>query len=552
MRKSNTKSSRFLPIALLLGLATAAAACTDVDIFIPFDPDSAQLRTGVEATVCVPPALVEDVPYKILFVIDKSLSNIFTDPQENRVAAYRQAIDHLITAANTEFAVVVFNDQAHRPTLGFTRDLPVLAAIEATLGNAFAEGGTNYEDAVAEIYDLIVTDINATADPQIVKRTHYRVLWLSDGKPTFGITDPHTLMWNIQLLTGYLSTQVAEFRLDTLFMEPPLLMDIGPRHWETTKEENEAAAALLAGMATSGSGVFDHIENSAELTFNVELEQMIRPFTIDAVLVTNLNTRFDEFAPDADSDADGIADRDEVELGLGHRALDTDGDGFSDGIEALVPSRLDPLTFDAGCEDGSADRDEDGLTDCEEALLETDPLHADSDLDGLTDAVEALYGSAPRRDDRMEDTDLDGITDWNEVAMHLDPRASTAEETLQRWGYQYSSRELPNDDAQPPCYALSVTNIGLGETTETDLHRRGAQHLEMQVVFVTTDEPVAQRIYRAETEVVYRWPDYRDPASGSSAIAPTDFFVLPVFDKAGDQIAGGHPAGELFAAAGED
>ena len=65
----------------------------------------------------------------------------------------------------------------------------------------------------------------------------------------------------------------------------------------------------------------------------------------------------------------------------------------------------------------SADSDEDGLTDAEEAELGTDPNNADSDGDGLADGVEVELGTSPT----TADTDGDGYTDGEEQAEGTSP-----------------------------------------------------------------------------------------------------------------------------------
>jgi hypothetical protein len=65
----------------------------------------------------------------------------------------------------------------------------------------------------------------------------------------------------------------------------------------------------------------------------------------------------------------------------------------------------------------SADSDEDGLTDAEEAELGTDPNNADSDGDGLADGDEVELGTSPT----TADTDGDGYTDAEEQAEGTSP-----------------------------------------------------------------------------------------------------------------------------------
>src|SRR5215211_1633601 len=106
----------------------------------------------------------------------------------------------------------------------------------------------------------------------------------------------------------------------------------------------------------------------------------------------------------ADTDGDGVADSDEVDLyGTDPNIWDTDGDGLFDG-EELFASGTDPLVWDT---------DSDGVSDGEEVAAGTDPLDSagvpgsaqaappgpegvaseasslDSDSDRLADADEA-------------------------------------------------------------------------------------------------------------------------------------------------------------------
>src|SRR6478735_1466197 len=107
----------------------------------------------------------------------------------------------------------------------------------------------------------------------------------------------------------------------------------------------------------------------------------------------------------ADTDKDGIADAVEVSAGsdagqipgiagvsgLGEHAqnvragvLDTDADGLTDPYEMQI-----------GTNPAVADTDLDGLDDNLEATLGTNPLSLDSDNDGLTDGMEVQFGTNP-------------------------------------------------------------------------------------------------------------------------------------------------------------
>jgi len=133
-----------------------------------------------------------------------------------------------------------------------------------------------------------------------------------------------------------------------------------------------------------------------------------------------------------DSDGDGAADEDEVNLyGTDPFTWDTDGDGLSDG-EELFGYGTDALTWDT---------DGDGVSDGEEVASGTDPLDPagasvsaqeaapgseevasetvslDSDSDRLADADEAAVGTDPMN----PDTDGDGYYDGDEMNLGTDP-----------------------------------------------------------------------------------------------------------------------------------
>lgn len=86
----------------------------------------------------------------------------------------------------------------------------------------------------------------------------------------------------------------------------------------------------------------------------------------------------------ADSDDDGLTNKEEEELGTDLDRADSDGDGLSDPDELDADS--DPL---------KPDSDDDGLTDGEELDLGSDPNALDSDEDGYADFDEVQEGFDP-------------------------------------------------------------------------------------------------------------------------------------------------------------
>ncbi len=110
----------------------------------------------------------------------------------------------------------------------------------------------------------------------------------------------------------------------------------------------------------------------------------------------------------ADTDMDGLNDKEEFDLGTNPNDPDTDDDGLSD------PEDIRPLLYDA---------DGDGLSDGQEAAFGSDPLKADTDDDGLTDAQELALGTNLND----PDTDDDGLSDGEEVNLGSDPLSSDSD-----------------------------------------------------------------------------------------------------------------------------
>ncbi|MDE0820788.1 MAG: hypothetical protein OSA95_06685, partial [Opitutales bacterium] len=129
----------------------------------------------------------------------------------------------------------------------------------------------------------------------------------------------------------------------------------------------------------------------------------------------------------ADTDADGINDKEELSLKTDPTVADTDDDGFVDGEE--VASGTDPLgkeevpigeseSVPGLVADSTNDSDGDGLTDAEEEHYHgTNIAKADSDDDGLLDGHELAIGTNANNADCDEDGYIDGV----EFAAKTDP-----------------------------------------------------------------------------------------------------------------------------------
>jgi len=149
-------------------------------------------------------------------------------------------------------------------------------------------------------------------------------------------------------------------------------------------------------------------------------------------------------ASSQDSDADGISNREELELGTNPFLWDSDSDGLSDGAEInRVAGATDPLnvdTDDDGMGDGweevngldpldpadaATDLDGDGLSNLEESTLRTNPNNVDTDGDGMEDGYEVEHNLDPLdAADALSDADNDGLVNGVENILGTDPNLS--------------------------------------------------------------------------------------------------------------------------------
>lgn len=171
-------------------------------------------------------------------------------------------------------------------------------------------------------------------------------------------------------------------------------------------EESGWAVIFPVGVGTEFK-ITDNliVDVSAGLTYS--LTENLNYYKIsdlnDAYFSLGVGISFSGESCDTDKDNDGLTRCEEEALGTDPNNPDTDGDGLSDGDEVLK-YKTDPL---------KADTDGDGLSDGDEVWkYKTNPLKADTDGDGLSDGDEVFKY---RTDPLKADTDGDGLSDGDEV-----------------------------------------------------------------------------------------------------------------------------------------
>jgi hypothetical protein len=401
---------------------------------------------------------------------------------------------------------------------------------------------TDFIAALSRASVLINDDIlNNQDNPDLLARSRYSVVFLSDGIPTKNyptgcqpggtggdacpICVP-SIQSAVEQIQNLQNDGVGNVDLNTVYVFD------NPDVPQPPPAVHDAAAGLMECMAQAGDGAFRDFSDGEPINFlGFDFQALARIYLLKNLLVVNLNARPGTFAPD--SDGDGLSDAEELALGSNPLNPDTDGDGYGDLLESRYPANFHILTPDPGCPPSArGDQDGDGLLDCEEIYIGTAQGLYDTDADGAPDGIEWLMGTRPSTSDMNDDPDRDGLTNGAELRAHTDPNVADADDlsdraqrfTLQSQGAPVGGRS---------CYDFRVENIHLAETLALPGADAGINNIVLTAAEVPFDAPDSNPIYRVATVQARLAGLVREPASGEITVPETSF-QLPVAVPAPD------------------
>ncbi|HWV37226.1 MAG TPA: VWA domain-containing protein [Vulgatibacter sp.] len=514
-------------------LLLVLGACTESDLVGQAPPPKRPIdnKLTVTGSFCTEDPLAVEFPVKILFVVDTSQSMDVTDPpdpannnESGRLRAVLDVIDDYAGIPGVEVGIVVFNGTVADTTQGFRpivepEDVASVVAAAANLN--FAGGKTDYAAALDLAYQAIVTDTKQ-ADDKMRARSKYVMIFLSDGMPDPYITPDEAMEMVKRIQDLERERRLAELRVHTIYLSgrTPAWLQRQPE-------------ALLRDMARVGNGSFRNVANGESINFlDIDFTSFRRLFTMKRFTVSNVNALpLRDPALAVDSDGDGIPDVEELRIGTDPTLRDTDGDGFGDFLEhRLRNAGFDPLDpTDADCavtEDDDFNRrddDGDGLLNCEERFLGTNPRLIDSDADGIPDWIEVRAGTSPIADDRLGDLDRDGRTNGDEVRDHTDPNHPDADQTA-FLRYRYDMRQTEIRESRV-CWDFSVSNVSLVSTMATPGLDEGWNEIHLVLAQAPADAPGDYGEFRmACVRARYRLPeDMKWPGNGRVSLQESDF-----------------------------
>lgn len=529
-------------------------ACTQVYLKVPPPPPNAAAVTTVEvdAEFCTDDPKSFITPIKILFALDYSQSMIVSDPNWTRAEAVASVVEQLGQSEALSIGVLQFRGDVNVLTKvqnpdGSLRDgfepstLLQPAALRTALGiglpapETVDQQTTDFVAGLDRARALIEDDIlRGQGDPDVLARTKYIVVFLSDGIPTKNyppncqpggsgggacpVCVP-TIADAVGRIVSLKQEGAGDIRVNTALVfnnpgvpPPPVAV-------------HTAAAGLLQCMATAGGGNFRDFTVGEPVDFlGFDYQVLQRLFQPKAILVTNANATFGTFAPD--TDGDGLSDAEERRIGSDPLKADTDGDGFGDLLESRFRENFHVTAVDPGCPaQERVDTDGDGLPDCEERFAGTSSTRYDSDGDGIPDGIEWRAGTRPGTDDMQDDPDHDGRSNFEELREHTDPNVADSDrlsETAQR----STIRSLGPPIEGRACFGVHVENVHLAATTVLPGGPSGVNTLSFTVAQTPLDAPDAPPIHRLATATARLVGQVRMPTDGHLTI-PADELLPP-------------------------
>ncbi|MHB8417925.1 MAG: hypothetical protein ACYDCL_07605 [Myxococcales bacterium] len=533
------------------------SACTSASIYETSGagqegPD----RTMLEGTVCAPLATGTEFPVKIVFAVEGGSPPVQTADTAEIVTALQGA--EAAAPPGSQFALIGFHTVALAFTKGFVSGADLDQTLPQLQGSTAQQTGPVSLQAPLDLADAIISGDMQTSCSATVRRTHYYVMLLLASSDVT-CTDPafSTALQSIcntnnndplqsdrsspycTCINGGTATcdceccilSTAASNLKALGATYGGAVSVVPIYFRDTTGEDPTIAQQIQDIVAASGAQPEVLQTNGvpQLLSGYGFSTLLSAPVLSRLYAWNRNVVARDGQELVDSDGDGVPDEDEVNIFHSNPLLASSapdgGDGISDGLKVhlgLDPNA--PLALGncpcAGQPDSCLDTDFDGLNDCEEQVLQTDPCAGDTDGDGLSDLVELHSGTNPLVPEANQDSDGDGVSNAIEVMTHSDPNSADLTFRAARAVWASVSPGTPTPDGRP-CYDFQIGNISL---MATQARQEGFQNIPAGA---NTIYLMAEWSYQGGAEIGQFFPKqviYAPPAQPSP---PSPILITP-------------------------
>lgn len=518
---SGGSSGARVALALSALFTLVGTGCTDATLYSPTRAKAQADRVALEGRVCTEDPVQSRFPVRVILLADRASGPLFSDydPGASRVDVLREFVRSTLSIPKTSVSVIGYGSRPRKlaPKEGeFTRNPGALfgALNQLSISRPCVEENRcrNYREALRTAQSLVEGDAaSLTAGTRSL--TQHFVLMVNGG-PQRPLIDPRECCapddaecrdraenasgGELEQIAHECETQrdaeiVTEMK-DAIRESGGAGLQFHSIHLaahegnvEGGAEIDERVEEAMKAMAFAGGGTYQRfgaVGGLSEQTFDVLGFRTVLHAKL--LMAANRNVVPGPEGPRLDSDADGLPDKREAEIGTDPTERDSDDDGITDRVELLVD--FDPTQPDdpKACADvdSSADPDLDRLTNCDERLLGTEPTLVDTDGDAMPDSFEVFGGTDYLTRDADADEDGDGVDNGEEIRRRTDPR-STDIDAHQSFGYRYEVRNegfVTDLFASQPEQVTGVEIVELSEGTTAGVgtlkYTAGSRHLQ--------------------------------------------------------------------------
>jgi hypothetical protein len=444
---------------------------------------------------------------KFIFIVDKSGSNqtfgseLGTDPDgHRRYDALIRFMDQAPQDTTVSYSLINFSTAATQPSNGqgflakadfrqlivdekFDGGCPQVPDALQAAGCPSDGGWTDYKKAFEKANEIITADIEAAKLNQTeIVASNYVIFFVTDGAPIIDeINGLPVYQSTIDILGRVDGLKALEFGENRDYVENLQVHSL----YYYNADRDLTAIDLLNQIAVHGEGEFYEVSAGQLIDFNrfsVPIRRV--KHSLRDVFAQNLNTVWWNGILLRDSDADGLPDLIELELGSNPAVADSDGNGVRDGVEYKLFSKpcKDSHCSVAGAEaflscnslrqtglpNGAiyGDLDRDTLNDCEEKILGSIRTNFDSNGDWIPDELAFANGVSfvQGQTERDLDPDSDNVSNYQEIKENT-PTMFPNSRVINLKKYTYNLTMTSNSPTQS-CFHLEVKDISVGSNAD--------------------------------------------------------------------------------------